>query len=378
MPLATPGGATTVSSQLAAIHGELRCDQDGLDRIAVALHDAATGGLRTFVHSTRGRAPFSLYEVPLAQVPSLVELTETGTDRVIDDLEVFRDSASAHSRLLLSHGFRSSYTRPFFEHEQLAGFVFFDSTRPAYFRAQPPCRLAAFAELVALRISAALAPARMLRAAVDVAREVTRLRDEETAHHLERMARYARLIAREVAGREGHDDEFVEYVHLFAPLHDVGKIGTPDAVLRKPGRLGDDEVAVMRRHVEQGLELVSTLSRSFGLRADRHIDLLRNIVAAHHECVDGSGYPAGLHGAEIPLEARIVAVADIFDALTSARPYKRAWSNDEAFAWLDEHAGHALDAECVHALATRRAEVEAIQRHFSEAFPSGSFDPGET
>jgi two-component system response regulator RpfG len=370
----TAGSTTAVRAQLEQLHRGLRCDQEGLDRIAVALHDQATGGLRTFVHSTRGRAPFALYEVPLAHVPSLVELAETRSPRVLDDLEVLRDSPAAHSRLLLSRGFRSSYTQPFFERDRLAGFVFFDSVRPAYFRPLPPCRLAAFAELVALRVGAALAPARLLRAAVDVTREVARLRDEETGQHLERMARYTRLIAREVAGREGRDDEFVEYVHLFAPLHDVGKIGVPDAVLLKRGPLAGDEAALMRRHVERGVELVTVLAHAFGLHAGAQLDLLRNIVAAHHECVDGTGYPAGLAGTEIPLEARIVAVADVFDALTTVRPYKPAWTNDEAFAWLDEHAGRRLDAECVHALATRRAEVEAIQSLFVEPPPSGAWD----
>jgi HD-GYP domain-containing protein (c-di-GMP phosphodiesterase class II) len=370
----TASGATTVRVQLETIHRELACDQAGLDRIAVALYDPATGGLRTFLHSTRGRAPFALYEISLAEVPSLVELAESGSDRVLDDLDVLAASPSAHSRLLLAHGFKSSYTRPFFEHDHLSGFVFFDSLRPAYFSTVPRCRRAAFAELVALRVAAALAPVRLLRAAVDVAREVTRLRDEETGTHLERMARYARLIARDVAGREGRDDEFVEYVHLFAPLHDVGKIGVPDAVLHKPGRLAGEELGVMRGHVERGLELVALLARAFGLRAEEHFELLRNIVAGHHECVDGSGYPAGLRGGEIPLEARVVAVADVFDALTSARPYKPAWSNDEAFAWLAERAGRAFDAECVHALATRRVEVEAIQRQFREPVSSGAFD----
>ena len=377
MPPEPHGGATPVRAQLETLHRELGLEIEGLDRVAVALHDSATGGLRTFVHSTHGPAPFALYEVPLEHVSSLVELAESGTDRIVDDLRIFAASPSAHSRLLLSRGFRSSYTRPFFEGGRLAAFVFFDSLRTGAFRAPPPWRLAALAELVHLRVAAALAPARSLRGAVALAREVTRLRDEETGAHLERMSRYARLIAREVAGREGRDDEFAEFVHLLAPVHDVGKIGIPDQLLLKPARLEPGEIEAMRRHVERGLEMVELLAHSFELAHDAHLGMMRNIVAAHHERVDGSGYPAGLTGAEIPLEARVVAVADVFDALTSVRPYKPAWSNDEAFVHLEELAGHTLDAECVHALATRRAEVEQIQDRFRDPPSSGAFDLNE-
>lgn len=350
--------------ELAVVHDELRRDLPGISRVAVAIYDPATDRLTTFVHSTAGRTPFTLHEVRLADVPSLAELAVARRDRVVDDLEVFRDSPAAHSRLLLEGGYRSSFTHPFYDRDALAGFVFFDSHWPAYFTPTVTAHLAVYSQLVGLLVLDALRPAQLLRSAIDVAREMSSARDQETGAHLDRMARYARLIAREVAAREGRDDAFVEFVFLFAPLHDLGKVAIPDRILLKEGPLTAEESERMQGHVDRGLELVETLASAFGIAGSEHFDILRNIVAAHHEAFDGSGYPLGLAGHAIPLEARIAAVADVFDALTSARPYKRAWTNDEAFAYFEDLAGQRFDAECVRALVTRRDEVEAIQQRF--------------
>jgi HD-GYP domain-containing protein (c-di-GMP phosphodiesterase class II) len=180
------------------------------------------------------------------------------------------------------------------------------------------------------------------------------------------MAYYARLIARQLASRHGLSDEYVEKIFLFAPLHDVGKIGLPDSVLHKPGRLTPEEFELVKTHTIRGREIVDALVANFGLAGLEDVDALRNIAAYHHEALNGSGYPAGLADGAIPLEARIIAVADVFDALTSCRPYKRAWSNEEAFAALRDLAGVKLDRECVAALVSCRAEVEEIQRQFRE------------
>jgi len=368
----TNGGS--FRDQLAAVHRELRYDLPAIRRVAVAVYDQETDRLRTFLHSTDGPVPFSLHEALLTKVPSLAELGATRSDRVVADLETLRGSPSIHTRQLLERGYRSSYTRPFYEHGLLRGFVFFDSDRKDYFDAVVVRHLGVYAHLVSLLVLEALAPANVLRTAIDVTREVTHLHDAETGAHLDRMAHYAQLIAAKVATREGRDEEFVEFVLLFAPLHDIGKIAVPESILLKRDRLSESETAVMRAHVGRGLELVRSMANAFRLAQAPHMDILFNIVAHHHECYDGSGYPDGLVGREIPLEARIVAVADVFDALTTERPYKRGWSNDEAFAYLEENAGARFDAECVHALATQRPRVETIQEVFSRRLdPLGGF-----
>jgi putative two-component system response regulator len=153
-------------------------------------------------------------------------------------------------------------------------------------------------------------------------------RDPETGAHINRMAHYSKLIAQSL----GLPLEFQQLILEAAPMHDVGKLATPDYILLKPGRLDDDEMAIMRKHAEIGALILSGSNSSL-------IQLAEEIAGAHHEKFDGSGYPRGLVGDAIPLSGRIVAVADVFDALTSARPYKRAWSLEDARLFLIRHTG---------------------------------------
>jgi HD-GYP domain-containing protein (c-di-GMP phosphodiesterase class II) len=181
------------------------------------------------------------------------------------------------------------------------------------------------------------------------------------------MSRYARLIARRLAVSRKLNDEFIEFVFLFAPLHDIGKIAVPDRILLKAGRLSGDEFEIMKSHVAKGVEMVDTMAKQFAFGGAAHMDIMHNIVCYHHEAIDGSGYLTGLKGEEIPLEARIVTVADVFDALTTKRPYKEAWADDDAFAFLGQLAGKKFDADCVAALAGARREVAAIKENFRNA-----------
>ena len=213
-------------------------------------------------------------------------------------------------------------------------------------------------------------PSHLLRSAVNLAAELTRFRDADTGLHLERVSHYARLIARTLPSSEGLDDEFIDDLAFLAPAHDVGKVAIPDHILLKQGALEPAEYAIMKGHVTSGVAVVEELIRDFGLGDSHHVSILRNIVRAHHEALDGSGYPDGLRGAEIPLEARIVAVADVFDALTSDRRYKKTWSPEEAFGFLVEGKGTRFDAACVAALESQAAEVESIRQRFAEAAAS--------
>jgi response regulator RpfG family c-di-GMP phosphodiesterase len=255
---------------------------------------------------------------------------------------------------------------PMFSNGAFVGFVFFNSYEKNRFTESVLNQLDVFGHLVALMVMNELTAMRTLVAAVTTTSHFTHVRDPETGSHIDRMSRYARLIARELAPRHKLDDDYIEHVFMYSPLHDIGKIAIPDRVLFKPGPLDAQESEVMRSPARKGREIIDDVLANFGLGAMEHVSILRNIAEHHHEAVNGNGYPAGLKGGDIPLEARIVAVADVFDALTSRRPYKDAWTNDEAFATLRRLAGEKLDAECVEALARGRKEVERIQEEFAE------------
>jgi two-component system, response regulator RpfG len=185
------------------------------------------------------------------------------------------------------------------------------------------------------------------------------------------MSQYARLIAGALAAEERLSDEFVEFLYLFAPAHDIGKIAIPDTILLKKGRLQVQEFEVMKTHVTKGAEIVDGIVQELGLGALPHIDVLRNVVLFHHEAIDGTGYPEARSGSGIPVEARIVAVADVFDALTSERPYKPAWSQDAALRYLRERSGTKFDAGCVGAVLARLPEIEQIRRRFRDDESAG-------
>lgn len=180
-------------------------------------------------------------------------------------------------------------------------------------------------------------------------------RDPETGAHILRMAHYSRLIASQL-GLSLADQEMILEA---APMHDIGKIGIPDHILLKPGRLDQGEFDIMKRHARMGFEILSG-SQSPSLQAAALIAL------GHHERFDGSGYPGGLQGDAINLFARICAVADVFDALTSERPYKKAWDLERATDFLRDGCGSHFDPACVQAFLSGWDEVLMIRERFAD------------
>jgi len=180
-------------------------------------------------------------------------------------------------------------------------------------------------------------------------------RDQETGNHIIRMSKYARLIAEELKLTAMECDE----IEAASPMHDIGKIGIPDHILLKPGKHTPEEQVIMRRHPVIGHEiLVGSPSR--------YLQMGAIIALGHHEKFDGSGYPQGLAGESIPLAARIVAVADVFDALTSVRPYKVAWSFQQALDYVKAESGRHFDPACVRAFELRIDSVALIMRELGD------------
>ena len=358
-------GKLPLLQKIEYVHQLLQKRFDFIDRLAVAVYEPKTDLLKTFAHSSGGDSPLTLYSARLAHSVSLQEILKIGRPRLVNDLDVFRDVPAEHARRIAARQYGSSYTMPMIHNDEFFGFLFFNSLRKNVFDEICLHYVDMIGHLMALLIMQELSTLRSLLATVKTATGMTQHRDPETGAHLDRMSNYARLIAREVAAKHQLSDEVIEHIFMFSPLHDIGKIGIPDRILHKPAALDDQEFATMRTHTTIGADIIDQMLSNLGQEELPHADILRNIARHHHEAMNGSGY-AGLQGQEIPIEARIVAVADVFDALTSERPYKSAWSNDRAFEFLQSVSGSQFDADCVSAMLRCRAEVEEIQRRFKE------------
>ena len=180
-------------------------------------------------------------------------------------------------------------------------------------------------------------------------------KDNETGNHVIRMSHYARLTALALGMQEAR----ANLLFHAAPMHDVGKIGIPDSILLKPGKLDAQEWDVMRQHPQMGADII-------GQHKDALLEAAYSVALTHHEKWDGSGYPHGLRGEEIPLFGRIVAIADVFDALTTARPYKTAWSVEDALAHIQASAGQHFDPALIAPFKAALPQILAIQARYAE------------
>jgi putative two-component system response regulator len=200
--------------------------------------------------------------------------------------------------------------------------------------------------------------AELLETRLEIIRRLGRAaeyRDNETGMHVLRMSQ----ICRTIALASGMQEDRAELLFQASPMHDIGKLGVPDRILLKPGRLNEEEWEVMKRHTTIGAEII-------GDHPSELLVLARVLALRHHERWDGKGYPGGLQGESIPIEARVVSLADVFDALLSVRPYKPAWSIDKTLAHIREQSGQHFDPRLVSAFISRLDECLAIRDRYAD------------
>lgn len=209
--------------------------------------------------------------------------------------------------------------------------------------------------------------------------EMVELRDGQTFLHLERTRQYLQILVRELIARGAYREEMhnwdLKLLFAAAPLHDLGKIAISDSILKKPGKLTEDEFEIMKKHVVYGLDAIESIR----INADGNtfFDYILAIVGAHHEKWDGSGYPKGLKGQNIPLAGRLMAIADVYDALISDRPYKAAVSHREATRIISEGRGNHFDPLLVDAFLKVSGDFAALSGRDAcrDDTPSGQFAP---
>lgn len=357
---------SSLQDKLKATHDSLIHTFSFIVRISIAIYDPETKVLKTYIDSSGADNPLEHYQTLLEDAPSLKSILEIGKPRVVNDLYTFEDGQHEHTKKIKHQRYAGSYTMPIYHEGIFMGFLFFNSNQKDVFDENVLSQLDIYGHLIALLVINEFTSLETLTAAIKTTGNLSHIRDPETGSHLDRMSRFSRIIADALADKYKLNDSYIEHVFMFAPLHDIGKIGIPDDILLKPGPLDEEEWKVMKTHSSLGRQMIDDLLDNFGLINFDHVDVLRNIAEHHHEAINGKGYPLGMKGDEIPLEARIVAVADVFDALTSERSYKEAWSNEKAIETLKELAGEKLDEDCVYALIQNIDKVKEIQDQFKE------------
>lgn len=250
------------------------------------------------------------------------------------------------------------------------GYLIIDTERGKPADAACLLQLRTWAPILASLLGHSIQATANLVNAVSFSNEFIHARDQITGEHQLRMSAFLHVLATEMHDAHGFVPGFAEEVAIFGALHDIGKVGVPDYVLMKPGRFEASEWEVMKSHVEKGGTLVRHMIDELQLHDAPGVATLRAGVECHHEHLDGSGYPNGLYRDEIPLVARMVTTADIFDALTHYRPYKRPWRVDDAYEHLSSLAGHKLDRDCVAAMKSARQRIFDTMRRLE--YPEGT------
>ncbi|MCW8331900.1 HD domain-containing protein [Photobacterium sp. SDRW27] len=339
-----------LSSRIKKIHKEIINTKYEIDRTSIALLDD-DGYLRTYVDSTNKFQPLKHHSQKLSEARSLNQLAISKECRIIDNYStLLSPPLNKANSWLLENKLLSSYTVPVYFSDRFLGFIFFNSRQEAYFSAQTISKLqTALAQIKEEIISERLIFDK-ITSLNQFAEKTSEIRDIETSKHCVRLRNLARIISTYVAKEVDISDYHIFQLIKFAPLHDIGKICTPDRILHKKGRLTAEEYQEIKQHVEHGLAIFDAACDEM-MRQHTVYGLIQDIIGCHHEMLDGSGYPKGLSGNQINMFSRIVTVADIFDALTSERPYKKAWSYRDALNELSRMVDdNKLDPRCVSAL----------------------------
>ncbi|MDV7102966.1 HD domain-containing phosphohydrolase [Vibrio sp. TH_r3] len=357
--------------ELDDIHQRIRGEVASVDRVALVLYNPKSGNLHTHAESSATTSRFSSYSYPLDACPELKKCAEHGATRVIDDIAEKRRSDRKHANWLVKNSFNSSYTVPLYKGDNFVGFVFYDSHQKAAFTNKVQQQLAYFSELICHAVNTEHSLLDAILCSAELTKELSPGYKNESKEHMERVSTYALLIAKEVADIYDLDDELIENVHLFSRVHDIGKSTLSSDILLSPDFLAGLEREQIRNYVTDGVIVVDQIIENLGCPSHRCIEILKEITACHQEFLDGSGYPNGLVGDEVPISARIVTVANVFDALTSHRPYKQACSVTSALLELEKMVWSGkLDKNCVNALRNHQQYLASIIRTFPESDPS--------
>lgn len=313
------------------------------------------------------------FKVKKTDSPSLSKIVEKKEIRIINDLEKhLEDNPNSKStQLILEEGFRSSLTVPLFKVDgKVVGILFFSSIEKNAYKQLDVYKIQSLTEILSYVFEKNMLIEDLVTNSILSFVKLVEGKDPETSNHLDRMAYYSKIIAKKLATQEKYQQKmdyyYIDNLLKYAPLHDIGKVGVPDNILLKPGKLSDSEFDIMKNHTKIGAKILSYFQNNLR-KYDINVFIMAvQIAVAHHEKWNGKGYPNGIEGEKIPLAARIVAVADVFDALSSKRIYKNAFPFDESVKMVNELSGESFDPDVVKAFNEALTEIREIYDEMKE------------
>jgi HD-GYP domain-containing protein (c-di-GMP phosphodiesterase class II) len=301
---------------------------------------------------------------------SLGKVMQTGNPRIINNLEeyVSHRPFRGYNKILLNAGIRASITLPLKSDNRPIGIIFFSSDKKDVYSEEHTKFLQTIVNSVAIAFQKNIFIEDLLFSSILALAKLAESRDEDTGEHLQRMKTYSREISQFLYEDSKYKNqittEFIDNIEKFSPLHDIGKVGIRDNILLKPAKLTTEEFEEMKHHTTYGGQVLRAADENMVKNGKSVFSLGIEIAEGHHEKWNGTGYPYGKKGEEIPLSARIVAVADVLDALTSRRPYKEPFPLDTAFDMIIKDSGKHFDPEIVGVLEKNKNKIVKIYNSF--------------
>lgn len=301
---------------------------------------------------------------PTGGIPAMIK---SKSERVVDDISDL--ALNPRTLFLLSHGHRSSFSYPLSFKGKVIAFVFFNASELGFFAHHSVQKDMLFlSTLIHALMVRQFEEKQFLDISLAIALDIGHAKDPETRGHLNRMERYSSKLAYLLDKDKGITHEFIRRIESYAAFHDIGKYKIPDEILFSSTIFTPEERKIMNQHCRHGVDIINDVLKYFPANA-RYIDeyrFLKNIILYHHEQFNGEGYPMGLEGDAIPLESRIIMVADVFDALLSKRLYKQAWSIDDVVTFMKTNSGIMFDPDCINALLSNLPEFIEIYEAYAD------------
>ncbi len=360
----------SLNEHLSAIHQEIKQDIPVIDRIAFALYDQPSGQLKTYADSTPNGELLNHYEYPLDKMPALKACAEKHQNRHINNIPNVLQTSNEHNEWLRHQGFISSLASPAYSAEQFIGFIFLDSYQTNAFSTEVETLLQPYLDSIGQAAAHEYQIVHTILDAVEFAMKRVPKLHNQIRDHQQRMYHFTSVIARGVADQFNLTDEDVDNITQFSRFHDIGKLSLPPQLLLKPTPLAAMERVQLTDHIAKGVRIVDRIIGASGKTSHSCLAILKEIISHHQEMLDGSGYPQGLRGEQIPISSRIITVANIFDALTSHRPYQQARSVPFALLELEKMVSDKkIDGACVNALRDQQDFLNEIIIRYPEADP---------